>query len=196
MPHILIVDDEDKIRHLLSMMLERKGFKTDQAANGREALEKLKSASYDMVFSDIRMPEVDGRELIKRMKEANIVTPVVFITAFATVDSAVEMMRQGAADYVTKPFDEEKILIAVERTLKLSSLIAENKAMRKELQRSELKVHEGGCFPCRECCNRGYCGVDHRRVGDRQGTHCKICSHEKPEKRGQVRSRQLCCHLP
>jgi DNA-binding NtrC family response regulator len=139
MPHILIVDDEDKIRHLLSMMLERKGFKTDQAANGREALEKLKSASYDMVFSDIRMPEVDGRELIKRMKEANIVTPVVFITAFATVDSAVEMMRQGAADYVTKPFDEEKILIAVERTLKLSSLIAENKAMRKELQRSEAK---------------------------------------------------------
>ncbi|MCP4116864.1 MAG: sigma-54-dependent Fis family transcriptional regulator [Desulfobacteraceae bacterium] len=137
MAHILIVDDEDKIRHLLSIILERKGFKTDQAGNGREALEKLNAGGYDMVFSDIRMPEVDGRELIKRMREANIATPVVFITAFATVDSAVEMMRQGAADYVTKPFDEEKILIAVERTLKLSSLIAENQAMRRELKRTD-----------------------------------------------------------
>jgi len=139
MAHILIVDDEDKLRHLLSMILERRGYTTDQAANGQEALDKLNSVSFDMVFSDIRMPEVDGRELIIKMKEANIVTPVVFITAFATVDSAVEMMRQGAADYITKPFDEEKIIVAVERTLKLGSLIAENQAMKQELKRSEEK---------------------------------------------------------
>jgi len=139
MAHILIVDDEDKLRHLLSMILERRGYTTDQAANGQEALDKLNSGSFDMVFSDIRMPEVDGRELIIKMKEANIVTPVVFITAFATVDSAVEMMRQGAADYITKPFDEEKIILAVERTLKLGSLIAENQTMKQELKRSEEK---------------------------------------------------------
>lgn len=137
MAHILVVDDEDKIRHLLSMMLERKGHTTAQAANGAEALERLNSAEFDMVFSDLRMPEIDGRELIMKMKEAKIATPVVFITAFATVDSAVEMMRQGAADYITKPFDEEKITLAVERTLKLSSLMAENQAMRQELKRSE-----------------------------------------------------------
>lgn len=137
MAHILIVDDEDKLRHLLSMILERKGYTTDQAGNGQEALDKLNSAAFDMVFSDIRMPEVDGHELVLRMKEANIATPVVFITAFATVDSAVEMMRQGAADYITKPFDEEKIIIAVERTLKLSALMAENQAMKQELKRSE-----------------------------------------------------------
>ncbi|MDY0375835.1 MAG: sigma-54 dependent transcriptional regulator [Desulfobacterium sp.] len=137
MAHILVVDDEDKIRHLLSMMLERKGHTTAQAANGAEALERLNSDEFDMVFSDLRMPEIDGRELIIKMKEANIAVPVVFITAFATVDSAVEMMRQGAADYITKPFDEEKIILALERTLKLSSLIAENQAMRQELKRSE-----------------------------------------------------------
>ncbi len=137
MAHILIVDDEDKIRHLLSMMLERKGHTTDQAADGAEAFARLNSADFDMVFSDLRMPEIDGRELIMKMKAANIAVPVVFITAFATVDSAVEMMRQGAADYITKPFDEEKIILAVERTLKLASLMAENQAIRQELNRSE-----------------------------------------------------------
>lgn len=139
MAHILIVDDEDKIRHLLSMMLERKEHTTKMAANGREAFEKLKEEGFDMVFSDIRMPEVDGKALIQAMRNAGILTPVVFITAFATVDSAVEMMRQGAADYITKPFDEEKILIAVERTLKLSCLIAENQAMRQQLKRADEK---------------------------------------------------------
>ncbi|SMC76924.1 two-component system, response regulator FlrC [Desulfocicer vacuolatum DSM 3385] len=139
MAHILIVDDEDKIRHLLSMMLERRGHTTEMAANGQNAFEKLKSNKFDMIFSDIRMPEVDGKALILMMNNAKIYTPVVFITAFATVDSAVEMMRQGAADYITKPFDEEKIFITVERTLKLSSLIAENQAMRQQLQRADGK---------------------------------------------------------
>lgn len=139
MAHILIVDDEDKIRHLLSMMLERKEHTTEKAANGREAFEKIKEKSFDMVFSDIRMPEVDGKALIQAMRNAAIFTPVVFITAFATVDSAVEMMQQGAADYITKPFDEEKILITVERTLKLASLIAENQAMKQQLKRADEK---------------------------------------------------------
>jgi DNA-binding NtrC family response regulator len=139
MAHILIVDDEDKIRHLLSMMLERRGYTTEMAANGQEAFEKLKSSKFDMIFSDLRMPEVDGKALILMMSNAKMCTPVVFITAFATVDSAVEMMRQGAADYITKPFDEETIFITVERTLKLSSLIAENQAMRQQLQRAEGK---------------------------------------------------------
>ncbi len=121
------------------MMLERQEHTTEKAANGREAFEKLKVQSFDMVFSDIRMPEVDGKALIKEMQNAGILTPVVFITAFATVDSAVEMMRQGAADYITKPFDEEKILIAVERTLKMSSLIAENQAMKKQLKGTDEK---------------------------------------------------------
>jgi len=137
MAHILIVDDEDKIRHLLSMMLERKGHATTEAINGCDAFEKLKSESFDMVFSDIRMPEMDGKALIQQMRKANIYTPVVFITAFATVDSAVDLMRHGAADYITKPFDEDKILMAVQRTLKLSSLIAENQAMKQQLKRAD-----------------------------------------------------------
>ncbi|MDD2390749.1 MAG: sigma-54 dependent transcriptional regulator [Desulfobacterales bacterium] len=137
MAHLLIVDDEEKMRNLLSMMLERKGFSTDKAGDGNQALEKLYANTYDMVISDIKMPEMDGRELIARMKEENILTPVIFITAFATIDSAVEMMRNGGADYITKPFSEEQILTAVERTLKLSRLISENQEMKEALKKAD-----------------------------------------------------------
>jgi len=137
MAHILIVDDEPKMRILLSMMLERKGYQIDQATDGKDALKKLSLSAYDLVISDIKMPEMDGRELITRMRQQDIVTPVVFITAFATIDSAVEMMRQGAADYVTKPFDESKIWITVERALNFSRLVTENREMKLELEETQ-----------------------------------------------------------
>lgn len=137
MAHILIVDDETKMRTLLSMMLERKGYQTDQAADGKDALKKLTDSVYDLVISDIKMPEMDGKQLIKKMRQQDIATPVIFITAFATVDSAVEMMQQGAADYVTKPFAESKIQITVERALTLSRLINENREMKKELEKNQ-----------------------------------------------------------
>ncbi len=110
MAQILIVDDEKKMRDLLSMMLERKGFKVDRAVDGRDAWEMLNRNTYDIVISDIKMPEMDGRDLIRKMRQTNITAPVIFITAFATIDSAVDMMQLGACDYVTKPFDEAKIV--------------------------------------------------------------------------------------
>ena len=137
MAHILIIDDEEKMRNLLSIMLERKGYSIDQANDGKNALTKLLSSTYDLVISDIKMPEIDGKELIIRMRKQGIVTPVVFITAFATIDSAVEMMRHGAVDYVTKPFDDAKIQLTVTRALNLSSLITENQEMKEELKKAD-----------------------------------------------------------
>ena len=137
MARILVVDDEEKMRNLLSIMLERKGYGIDQANDGKDALTKLLSSTYDLVISDIKMPEIDGKELIIRMRKQGIVTPVVFITAFATIDSAVEMMRHGAVDYVTKPFDEAKIQLSVTRALNLSSLITENQEMKEELKKAD-----------------------------------------------------------
>lgn len=136
MTNILIVDDEEKIRNLISIMLERKGYRVDQANDGKDALAKLLSSTYDLVISDIKMPEIDGKELIKRMKKQGIITPVVFITAFATIDSAVEMMRHGAVDYITKPFNEAKLQLAVTRALNLSHLITENQEMKEELKKT------------------------------------------------------------
>lgn len=147
MAHILIVDDEPKMRHLLSIMLKRKGHTTDEASDGVEALEKIKQytnddlkqnrSSYDMVISDIKMPKMDGLELLKALQNFQIQCPVIFITAFASVDSAVTAMRQGAIDYITKPFEEDRILLTVERALNVSRILDENIALKHELQQAD-----------------------------------------------------------
>lgn len=137
MAHILIVDDEDKMRHVLSIMLSRRGYRVDQAGDGMEAMEMIRTTPFDMVITDIKMPNMDGTSLLKKIMEMSIPCPVVFITAFATVDSAVEAMRQGATDYITKPFDEDRILLTIERTLNLSRIMAENRDLKQELQKAE-----------------------------------------------------------
>jgi len=122
------------MRHILSIMLERRGYRVDQAGDGVEALEMVQNTPFDMIIADIKMPRMDGRELLSRIQEMDSPCPVVFITAFATVDSAVESMRAGAADYITKPFEEDRIVLTVERTLNISRVMAENRDLRRELQ--------------------------------------------------------------
>ncbi len=140
MAHILIVDDEEKMRYLLSIMLERRGHLVEQAGDGAEALEKIRATAFDLVITDIKMPRMDGNELLSKIAEMDMPCPVVIITAFATVESAVETMKMGAADYITKPFEEDRILLTVERTLSLSKIMAENRDLKRELE----KVAGGG----------------------------------------------------
>lgn len=138
MERILVVDDEEKMRHLLSLILREKGRVVDQAGDGLTALEMVKGASYDMVISDIKMPRMDGVQLLSEIMKMESPCPVVFITAFATIDSAVEAMRNGASDYITKPFEAEKIKLTVERTLKLSRVMLENRSLKQELREMAL----------------------------------------------------------
>jgi DNA-binding NtrC family response regulator len=134
MARILVVEDEQKMRRLLCIMLGRRGHETHEAGDGREALELLQNQSYDVVISDIRMPHIDGMQLLKILKKRQVNIPLVFITAFATVDSAVDAMRQGAIDYITKPFDEARIHLTVERSLNTARILAENIRLREELK--------------------------------------------------------------
>ncbi|WP_373499500.1 sigma-54-dependent transcriptional regulator [Desulfococcus sp.] len=136
-PRILVVDDQEKMQHLLSMMLEREGYRVSRAGSGEEALALLMDAPFDMVISDIKMDGMDGLALLEEIKAKQILAPVVFITAFATVESAVEAMQLGAADYITKPFEASRILLTVERTLKLSRVLYENRELKHRLQRAE-----------------------------------------------------------
>ena len=135
MAYVLVVDDEDKIRHILRIMLELKGHTVDEAGDGAKALEMVRDNPYDLVISDIRMPGMDGLELLDNIKKMDIPCPVVFMTAFATVDSAVEAMKQGAVDYITKPFDESRIMLTVEKAVGISRILAENRMLRHELER-------------------------------------------------------------
>lgn len=134
MAHILIVDDEPKIRHILRLMLNLKGYNVEEATDGETALVKVREQAYDLVIADIKMPRMGGLTLLDRIQEMEIPCPVVIITAYATVDSAVEAMRRGAVDYITKPFEEDRILLTVERALGVSRLMAENLALKKELE--------------------------------------------------------------
>lgn len=134
MARILVIDDEEKMRHLLAIMLEREGHNVERASDGLEGYEMIEESPFDMVISDIKMPKMDGIELLEKINEQAFSCPVVFITAFATVDSAVEAMRIGAADYITKPFDADRIQLTVERTLKLSRVMAENRELKQKLK--------------------------------------------------------------
>ncbi|MBW1787079.1 MAG: sigma-54-dependent Fis family transcriptional regulator, partial [Deltaproteobacteria bacterium] len=135
MAHILIVDDEERMRHLLSIMLDRQGHQVAQAGDGAEALDIIGERPFDMVIADIKMPRMDGMELLGRITEMEAPCPVVIITAFATIDSAVDAMRRGAADFITKPFEEDRILSTVERTLSLSRIMVENRDLKAELRK-------------------------------------------------------------
>ena len=133
MNKILIVDDEQKIRHILQIILEQNGYKTDQAANGEEALALVRTYHYAMVITDLKMPVMDGLTLLREIKEIDPDYPVVVLTAYGSIESAVEAIKQGALDYITKPFEEEKIIMTVERSIRFSELVEEKRIHREEL---------------------------------------------------------------
>ncbi|MBW1678562.1 MAG: sigma-54-dependent Fis family transcriptional regulator [Deltaproteobacteria bacterium] len=133
---IIIVDDEPKIRHILRIILEDAGYRVREAQNGVEALEIISQHPCGVVFTDLKMEGMDGMEVLRRVKETNPEIPVVVLTAFGSIESAVEAMHEGALDYITKPFEEDKILITVERSLKFYRLAEENRNLKEAISSS------------------------------------------------------------
>ncbi len=129
---ILVVDDERSIRDVLSIMLTRAGYEVDQAEGGEAALECIERSLYDLVITDLSMPKVGGMDVLKRTKESSPSTAVIIITAFGTADTAVEAMKLGALDYITKPFKNEEIKIVVHNALERRRLEDENRFLREE----------------------------------------------------------------
>ena len=114
---ILVVDDEPNMRNALFEALTRQGHAVDLAENGLEALEKFRTHPFDLVITDVRMPRLDGMEVLREVKKSSADTPVVVVSGYGTVETAVEAMRQGAFDYILKPFSLELIEETVERAL-------------------------------------------------------------------------------
>ena len=136
MANILIVDDEDRIRSILRILLESRQHLIDEGENGITALEKLEDNKFDLVISDIRMDGMGGKELLSEINEREIGCPVIFITAYASVESSIDALRLGAVDYLVKPFDEDQVHIAVERALGFGRIISENVILQKRLKDS------------------------------------------------------------
>ena len=131
-PRIMIVDDEERLRKLLAMLLSDMKCKLTLAEDGQDALAKYRQARPDLVITDLKMPRLNGLELLKELQQSNADLPVIVITAFGSVESAVEAMKAGAVDYITKPFEEEVIKLAVRKALRLRRLLSENVVLRGE----------------------------------------------------------------
>jgi len=134
---ILIVDDEEPVRRLLKKELSRKGFYTDTAENGRVALLKLMDSSFDIILLDIVMPDMDGMALLKQLKNDPASPAIVVLTGKATVETAVKAMKDGAHDYLTKPYKLEELLRVSKRAHEQRSLRIGNQLLQKELARKE-----------------------------------------------------------
>ena len=133
---ILVVDDEVNIRNALVTMLEKKGYQVSGAGTGEEALQHLEEARMGLVITDLRMPGIGGMEFLRRLKDKWSDTEVVVMTAFGSIDTAVEAMRLGAYDYLTKPIDRERFPVVVEKALEHHALTFENKCLRDRLETS------------------------------------------------------------
>ena len=135
-PRILVVDDEPSMREMLRIVLRRDGYDVAVAQNGRQAIEELQQGPFDLLLSDIRMPDVSGVEVLRTAKELNRDIIAFMMTAFASTETAVEAMRLGAVDYFTKPFSMDELRLKIRQHLESHRLKQENVLLKRALNRS------------------------------------------------------------
>jgi DNA-binding NtrC family response regulator len=131
---ILVVDDEDIMREILEKLLTREGYHVRVAASGEEGLEFAKSFPFDAAIVDVMMPGMDGLTLLEELKKLDDELPILMVTAFASVETAIAAMKRGAFDYITKPFKNDEVLVVVRNAVERRQLVAENAALRQNLQ--------------------------------------------------------------
>ena len=124
-PDILIIEDDESTRKTLTVVLGKKGYGTETASTGKEALERAKKQSFDVTLLDIRLPDMDGMELVAPLKELHPDLAVIVITGYASLETALQALKEGAADYITKPLDMEKVLEAIGEALEKQRLVVE-----------------------------------------------------------------------
>ena len=140
MANILIVDDEQSYRQLLSLVFEEQGNSVRTAMNGRQALESLQAEPADVIVSDVKMPDMDGIEMLRAVRETLPDVGVILMTAFASVETAREAFKLGADDFIQKPFDVEELKLIVRKTLEKQALIDENRAFKRaQRERGSIK---------------------------------------------------------
>ena len=128
---ILIVDDEESVRDSLSNWFLEDGFRVDCAENAKKALAILEADGFDIILADLKMPGMDGLEMLRRIKSLNKESIVIVMTAFATVDTAVKALKDGAYDYVTKPFDPDDLSHLIRNASRQILLASENETLKK-----------------------------------------------------------------
>jgi len=131
--HVLVVDDEESMRHLLTVILTDRGYEVRAVSNGEDALRELSSRDYDLVLSDVRMPRMDGLLLLRRALELHPALTFIVMSAYGTHDTAIEAMKAGAYDYVSKPFKPDEVVLVLRKAEERLRLSRENRRLRSEL---------------------------------------------------------------
>jgi DNA-binding NtrC family response regulator len=136
MPKILIIDDEAAIRKALKEILEYESYEVDEAEDGPSGLKKAENGAYDIIFCDIKMPKMDGMEVLEKLKAAGIESPVIIITGHGTVETAVEALKKGAYDFIQKPLDLNRILVTIRNASEQRALVQETRVLRRKVNKS------------------------------------------------------------
>lgn len=142
MTNILIIDDEKSIRKTLSEILSFEGYKIDEAGDGEEGLKKFSEKTYDVVLCDIKMPKLDGIEFLEKAKAINSDIPVIVISGHGNIDTAVEAVKKGAFDYVSKPPDLNRLLITLRNAVEKQNLVSETKVLKRKVSKVQQMVGE------------------------------------------------------
>jgi len=142
MADILIIDDEKAIRKALTEILSAEGYKTEEAGDGEEGLKKFKERTYDVVLCDIKMPKLDGIEFLQKATESNADVPVIMISGHGNIETAVDAVKKGAFDYISKPPDLNRMLITIRNAMDRSSLVTETKVLKRRVNRVQDMIGE------------------------------------------------------
>ena len=132
---ILIIDDEENFRHMLSVILKKEKYDIETASNGEEGLQKVADSAFDQILCDIRMPQMDGLEFLKEVQKMGVNTTIIMMSAYGTVDTAIEAMKLGAYDYISKPFKPDEIILTLKKAEERERLRRENEFLRKEIKK-------------------------------------------------------------
>src|SRR5690554_4101830 len=135
MGKILVIDDEKSIRRALKEIFEFENYEVDEAEDGKEGLEKATSQYYDVIFCDIKMPKMDGMEVLSALQKEKVDSPVIMISGHGNIETAVEAIKLGAFDFIEKPLDLNRILVTIRNASEKNNLVEEKKALRKTVQR-------------------------------------------------------------
>jgi len=155
MADILIIDDEKAIRKTLSEILSFEGYKIDEASDGEEGLKKFRERNYDVVLCDIKMPKIDGIEFLQKAGETNPDIPVIMISGHGNIETAVEAVKTGAYDYISKPPDLNRLLITIRNAMDKSNLVSETKVLKKRVNRvQEMIGHSAPIMKIRETIDK------------------------------------------
>jgi DNA-binding NtrC family response regulator len=135
MAKILIIDDERSIRRALREILEFEDFEVDEAEDGLDGLEKARAQFYDIIFCDIKMPKMDGMEVLSKLQEEKVESPIIMISGHGNIETAVDAIKRGAFDFIEKPLDLPRILVTVRNAKDKTNLVEETKVLKKTVQR-------------------------------------------------------------